>query len=246
MKVFFWVALLGNFLLLALWQAGLFAGIPGTAPQIELNAASIRLVTAAVSEVESVASAVVEEEKPLPIAASAVVLTAPVSAVATTAEPNFPPVCMEWGEFSGAGLVKANKLLAGMNLGSKLSQRQIEHANGYWVYLGPLSDKQTVTQKLAQLKARGVEDYFVVQDDSAWNNTISLGVFKTEEAARNFLQELQGKDVKTAKVGEKAGKPKSTMFVFTAIDRASANRLAAMQKEFGDSLLKNVPCALTR
>lgn len=243
MKVFFWVALLVNLLLFALWQAGLFTGASSALPQADLNAANIRLANAAASAVPAV-SAVGEAAKMPAIAASAVVVM-PVSAVAATAEPS-SPVCMEWGEFSGAALTRANKLLSGMNLGNKLSQRQIEHANGYWVYIGPLPDKTTVTQKLAQLKARGVEDYFVVQDDPAWNNTISLGVFKTEDAARNFLVELQGKGVKTAQVGEKSGKPKSTVFVFTSVDRTSANRLAAMQKEFGDSLLKNVPCALTR
>lgn len=243
MKILFGVVLLANVILVALWGAGAFTVTPGVLPQSELNVASIRLASIAESAITPTSAVHETPEKTAPT--SAVVNTTPL-VQAASAVTNAAPVCMEWGEFSGAELTRVTKFLAGLGLGSKLSQRQIEQVNGYWVYIPPLKDKATVTQKLAQLKARGVEDYFVVQDDATLNNAISLGVFKTEEAAKKFLAELQGKGVRTALVGEKAGKPKSVAFVFNGIDHVSANRIGAMQKEFGDSLLKNMSCALTR
>jgi hypothetical protein len=244
MKILFWLVLLVNLILVALWGAGAFNSAPVVLPQSELNAASIRLAGIAAEPTVAPVSTVHEvPEKIVPVSA---VASAVPAAPTVVAEANVPPVCMEWGGFSGAELVRANKLLAGMSLGNKLSQRQTEQTNGYWVYIPPLKDKIAVTQKLVQLKARGVEDYFVVQDDTPLNNAISLGVFKTEDAAKKFLVELQGKGVRTALVGGKSGKLKSVAFIFNSIDHTSANRLGAMQKEFGDSQLKNVPCALTR
>lgn len=156
------------------------------------------------------------------------------------------PGCFEWGEFSGEALDRANAALEGLQLGDRLSQRQIEQSIGYWVYIPPLKDKAAVAQKIAQLKARGVKEYFVVTEDGQWHDAISLGIFKTREAADHFLEELRGKDVRSAVVGERAGKLKAAIFLLSGLDPDAAARLTAMQQEFTGSELKEVPCALTR
>ena len=150
---------------------------------------------------------------------------------------------MEWGDFSGADLKRSEDALAALQLGDKLSQRQIEHSIGYWVYIPPQKDKTAVTQKIAQLKARGIEEYFVVQDKGPWLNAISLGIFKTPEAAQHFLDDLRTKDVRSAKTGERSNKFKTTLFALNGLNSETAARLIAIQKDFPGSELKNVPCA---
>ena len=73
-----------------------------------------------------------------------------------------------------------------MQLGGKLSQRQVELDRGYWVYFPPLKNKEAVNRKIAELKALGINDYFVVQGPGHWQNAISLGVFKTGDAAQKI------------------------------------------------------------
>ena len=70
-----------------------------------------------------------------------------------------------------------------MKLGDNLTQRSVEHNHGYWVYIPPLKKRANVEKKIAQLKERGIKDYFVVQEKGKWLNAISLGVFRTQEAA---------------------------------------------------------------
>lgn len=153
-------------------------------------------------------------------------------------------LCMEWGEFSGVDLARATAALAALQLGDKLSQREVEHAIGYWVYIPPQKDKAAVNRKIAQLKARGVEEYFVVTEAGPWLNAISLGVFRTREAAQHFLDELQRtKGVRSAQVGERASKLKASIFVLNGLEAAIATRLAEMQKDFAGSELKDVACA---
>src|SRR5574340_356650 len=153
----------------------------------------------------------------------------------------------EWGEFSGADLARATAALSKLQLGDKLSQRQVEYAIGYWVYIPPMKDKSAVNRKIAQLKARGIEEYFVVSDAGPWQNAISLGVFKTREAAQHFLDELQRtKDVRTAQLGERASQLKVTIFMLNGLDAKAAADLAAIHKDFAGSELKDTPCALTR
>jgi hypothetical protein len=152
------------------------------------------------------------------------------------------PTCMEWGEFSDSNLARASAVLSALNLGNNLTQRQVEHAIGYWVYIPPLKTSAEVGRKVAQLKALGVEEYFVVTDAGKWHNAISLGMFKTAEAAHKFFGNLMAKGVKSAKVGERMSKHTFTVFVLKNPDAALTAKVVALQKDFADSELKAAAC----
>ncbi len=152
-------------------------------------------------------------------------------------------VCMEWGEFSGNDLSRATEALAAMNLGDRIVQHQAEHDAGYWVYMPPLSSRADVDKKIRQLKALGVTDYFVVQDATQWLNAISLGIFKTEDAARLFLDRMKAKGVHSAVMGKRDGTLKFTVFDLKNLDPALTEKMSSLQKQFADSDLKVVPCS---
>jgi hypothetical protein len=191
---------------------------------------------------------------PIPAAASA---PAPASAPAAT--PASVPVaaapvvvphvvsktekCAEWGEFSGDDLQRAQQVLATLKLGDSLSQRSVEQNHGYWVYIPPMKKRSAVERKIAQLKERGVKDYFVVQEKGKWQNAISLGVFKTKEAAEKYLESLRSKDVRTAKLGERTSKLRFTIFMIKGLDSGTKDKLTALQKDFPDGELKVSACS---
>lgn len=150
--------------------------------------------------------------------------------------------CMEWGDFFGDELQGVVDAVSALNLGDKLTRRETERSIGYWVYMPPLADKAAVNNKIRQLKERGVKDYFVEQEAGPWLNAISLGVFKTEEAAQKFLDDLSRKDVRTARVGERISKFKATTFLFGGITADAARNLAKLQQNHPGGELKNVPC----
>jgi hypothetical protein len=191
--------------------------------------------------------------------ASPVVTTTPiVSSVAASAVSTFVPAsilspelatitkahaqCAEWGEFSGSGLARLQTALATLNLGSHMTQRSVEHASGFWVYIPPLKNRSEVQRKIVQLKKFGVNDYFAVQEEGIWFNSISLGVFKTEEAAKKYLTSLQGKGVRSAKVGERLSKLKFSVFMLTDLDMTTTDKVRVLLKDFPDSELKITDC----
>ncbi len=173
-------------------------------------------------------------------------VSAPLATVASAKAPTTAaPIalsCWEWSDFSGRDLQDANAALANLNLGNKLSQRPIEYNSGFWVYIPPLKDRAAVAQKVAQLKARGVAEYFVVQEAGEWLHAISLGVFKTEDTAKKYLATLKEQGVNSAKLGERASKLKATVFIFTQLDDALVEQLKTLQKDFASSELKSVAC----
>jgi len=230
MKIFVWILLLANvFFFAAMQQGWLLAGDEPARTQPPLHEEKIKLLREPATA--SPASA--------PDTAASAAAAAPVPLAA-----NAEASCMEWGEFSGADLTRAASALSAFQLGDKLSQRQVEYSIGYWVYFPPQKDKAAINQKIAQLKARGIDEYFVVTEAGAWQNAISLGVFRTQEAAQHFLDELRStKDVRSAQVGERASKLKTTIFTLNGLDAATAAKLAEIQKDFAGSELKEVACA---
>jgi hypothetical protein len=244
--------LLGNVVLFAVMQRGwLVRGEQETQAQSALHEEKIRLLDASQSVPAKALSAPAHPTMPEPTPAPVQVAALPASPPNPQLAPSTPALptggsntlaCLEWGDFSGPDLTRAKAALSAMQLGDKLSQRQVERDIGYWVYFPPLRNKAAVNRKVAELKALGIREYFIVQSAGHWRNSISLGVFKTREAAQNFLNHLRKKGVRTAKVGERASKLKATIFRLSRTDAATEAKLAAMQKDFAGSELKNVPC----
>lgn len=152
-------------------------------------------------------------------------------------------ICMQWGEFSGSDLARATEALDVLNLGDRRSSHEVEHASGYWVYISPLKTHAALDKKVAELKSLGIADYYVVQDAGPWQNAISLGVFKTEDAARNQFDKMKNKGVRSAEMGERISSLKFIVFDFKGLDASIAAKITELQKQFEDSELKPVPCA---
>ncbi|MDO8350908.1 MAG: SPOR domain-containing protein [Gallionella sp.] len=216
-KTIVWVLLAINVIFFAVMKSGLFAETPPVQSSQAMNAEKIILL-------DGVPSAPPESA---------------ASSVPATVEADS---CFEWGDFSGKELDAAMSALKKMPPGGKLSSREIDRSVGYWVYIAPLQDKADIGRKLAQLKARGVTDYFVVQEPGVWLNAISLGLFKTRESAQKFLDGLRAKDVRTAQMGERAGKNKATVLIINGLDADMSGKLAGLQKDFPESELKRVSC----
>ncbi|MFH2134585.1 MAG: SPOR domain-containing protein [Pseudomonadota bacterium] len=244
-KKWVWGLLLANALLFSWirWGGMLTADPDALAAQAELHADKVVLLNEVPSADTAPSSPVVVSE-PAPAAASTVEAAEPAPAPRLSDELSNPPKirqCLFWGEFSGSGLADARKKLSALDLGTRLQTRTIEHASGFWVYMPPLRNQAAVRRKIGQLKALGVNDYFVVQEGE-WQRAISLGVFRTEQAAENFLASLRKQGVRTAKVGERKSKLRFTQFVISDAEAQIESKVRGFLKEFPDSELKMSDC----
>jgi hypothetical protein len=140
-------------------------------------------------------------------AASAAAPSAP--AAATPSAPTTPPAprpqpiaCLEWGSFTIADAPAAAKVVGSLGLGGQLSERRTEETASWWVFIPAQSDGRAgALRKTRELRALGVEDYFIVQDEGPTRWAISLGVFRTEAGAKSRLEALQAKKVRSAEIG---------------------------------------------
>ncbi len=109
--------------------------------------------------------------------------------------------CIEWGGFALAEAPKAEQALAPLALGARLAQRRSEETASWWVFIPPQGNRAGALKKTAELKALGIEEYFMLQDEGKMRWAISLGVFSSEDAARKRLDELRARGVRSAQTG---------------------------------------------
>jgi hypothetical protein len=216
-------------------QSAVMPSVPLASAVAAVSAPVAHVPLAAASAVAMVAPA--PSHLPVPVPPSTPAKAAPVVAAKAAGSS-----CVEWGEFSGTDLKKATVALDAMKLGNNLTQRTVEYDTGYWVYIPPLKNHAAVNKKIGELKALGVTDHFVVQAPRGWRNSISLGVFKTREAANKHLASLKKLGVRTAMVGERKSKLKFTVFVLKHIDAQQAAHLTNLRKGYENSELKKVEC----
>jgi len=193
MRVLFLLLLLANLAFFA-WVKLVPASAPGTDAKplaTQLEADKIRVLPRAPAP---------QPAAPAPPSAG----TATAAATPVAAAPAPPAgACVEWGSFTLADVAAAERSLEPLALGARLTQRRTEETAGWWVYMPPQGNRPNAQKKAVELKGLGVEEWFIVADDSRWRWAISLGVFRTEEAAKSRLETLRARGVRSALVGER-------------------------------------------
>ena len=173
-----------------------------------------------------------------------IVAVTPPTVAARTAEETRKTVqslagaaCVEFSGIGGGDIAKARDAFAALKLGERLVERRIEEITRHWVFIAPAADRRGAEAAMAQLRRQGVSDLSVRSD-----NAISLGVFSTEEAARRFLTSLEAKGVKGAEVGPFVKEMREIVMLVREPDTETVARLALLQREYANTLLRAVPC----
>jgi hypothetical protein len=85
----------------------------------------------------------------------------------------------------------------------KLS-RTLMTGTAYWVLIPALKTRREAENRVAELKALGVKEYYIMPEGDGF--AISLGLFSTQWAAESTLAVLRGKKVRTAQLLERPRK----------------------------------------
>jgi len=219
LKFLFWLLLAANGVLFALHQGYLGGGDASRREPARLarqlnpdkltlidesraRAAAAPLFAAPAAEAAPAATSAPAPEAAAPTADSA---TAPPAAMPSATPPATSAVtaCVEIGDFGAADGQRFAARLDELGLRAQAGTRQVgdgAEAASYMVYLAPPPDHAALEAKLAELRQQGVRDFYVLPPSAAPAGAISLGVFKSEEAARTQLAGVQKKGVRGARI----------------------------------------------
>lgn len=156
-----------------------------------------------------------------------------ISAQEATAPATELFACLEWGSFSASELAKAEARLKTMEFSNRPSRQPVQETASTMVYIPPLGSKAAAERKAAELTRLGINDFFIIQDNSGglrWG--ISLGIFKSEEAAKQWLASLISQGVRSAKLGERTVVTNKFNLVFNDVSSSEKAGLDNLKTEF--------------
>jgi SPOR domain len=149
--------------------------------------------------------------------------------------------CVEWGAFIGPEAARGDAAIAELGLPAAQVRRVASDLDGHWVMIPPLRSRAAVERTTERLKELGVTDYSVVLEQPR-RNAISLGIFRTEEAAQNLLANLQKRGVTEATVELREAFFRRVVFYVREPNDAMVARLSALKAAHPGTEVKAVAC----
>lgn len=147
--------------------------------------------------------------------------------------------CVQLG-VKPADAARAQTMLAALELGERITSRNVEEFTRFAVAMPVQRDRKTADTLVANLKKANVKDVLIMAD-----NSVSLGLFSTEDAAKRVVTELEGKAsalVKGIAITPKNPQVRETVFTIREPDPTLISRIAVLQRDFEASALKGIEC----
>ena len=239
LKFIFWALLAANAGLFAYGQGYLGqGGLDEHEPErVKHQLARERLVQLTPAQAKAAAGNTAPSESetaPAPVAA-------PPLPVAPPAAPAQPIACVQAGPFSTADARRFEARIARLNLGTQPTRvdTPFQQVTSRLVYLPPNGGREGAQRRSAELKERGVSNFFIMQGDSPLRYAISLGVFKSEAAAQRQASDLERQGVRGVRILPRGPQTTRTAFQYRRIDAATRTRIAGVADGFSGAAARN-------
>lgn len=155
-----------------------------------------------------------------------------------------PPVraaCLEWGPLAAAELARARDELTRLGV-DKTRVRDAPGTTVWWVHLPPAKSREDAERRVRDLDELGVRDARVVTDEG-WRNSVSLGIFRSEEAATAYQVRLREIKVRNTAIVQRSDLVKFSIIAIAEPTPEAAARIVEVAAGFVGSEVKAVACA---
>jgi hypothetical protein len=149
--------------------------------------------------------------------------------------------CLELGPIGAGDAARAEEAAAALAAGAKVAQRRVDESSRWWVYIPPLPTRAAANQRVAELKGQGVDDSSLINDDPAWRNAISLGVYSSEDAANRRLEELKRRGVRGVQAAPRDGRSARVYVQLRDAPEAVRLRFVDLREGFPGSDVRDCP-----
>lgn len=160
---------------------------------------------------------------------------APAPAIETIA-------CTQAGSFAAADARRFETRVARLGLDRRVSRINVpfQEVTSHLVYLPPNGGKEGAERRVAELKEKGVQNFFVMQGESPLKWAVSLGVFKNEAAAQSLATALGKQGVRGVRVLPRGPQGSRAAWQFRDLTPDERKRVAGIADDFAGAQLR--PC----
>lgn len=147
--------------------------------------------------------------------------------------------CLETEAFAAGDARRFETRLARLDLGARQTRLAIpfQEVTSHLVYLPPQGGKEGADRRVAELRERGVSNFFIMQGDSPLRWAVSLGVFKTEAGARTLAAELAKQGVQGVRILPRGPQTNRFAYRFRDIDAPTRTRIVEAGRGFPAAVL---------
>jgi len=107
--------------------------------------------------------------------------------------------CLQWGNFTSAELDRALEQIAKLKP-AKSAARDLDESPVWWVHVPPFKTREEAERRLREIEEAGNKEARLITEGERWRNAISLGIFKSEDAANAYLTRVKEAKVRNAAV----------------------------------------------
>lgn len=150
--------------------------------------------------------------------------------------------CLEWGSFGDLELERVRAALSAAGLGERVTESKSAVTANWWVYLPRQRSRARMERKANQLRELGITELETITEPGRWEFAISLGAFRTENSARNYVDLLKTSGVRTAVVGEREQQVLQTTLTIRAPSTSESTTLIEMATRFPGSEMRAGEC----
>lgn len=239
LKFVFWALLAANAALLAYGQ-GVFGqpgGVDHEPARLNNQLAPERLTQLTAVEAKRALDAAQATKAAQPDDAEAPqsILTAP-----STNAPDLV-ACVQAGPFTAVDARRFEARIASLDLAARQSRVEapFQEVTSRLVYLPPNGGREGAQRRAAELKERGVENFYIMQGDSPLRGAISLGVFKSDSAAQKLVAQLQRQGVRGMQVLPRGPQVSRAAYQYRAIEPATRSQLMRIANAYPGAGLRD-------
>jgi hypothetical protein len=236
LRFVFWALLCANALLFA-WGRGFLGGAEPEQHEparLRNQLAADKLVPLTGEQAQAIARAAAPAETAAETSAAAEAQAQPAARATTPAAPAAAPAspavaCVETDAFAAFEARRFETRLARLDLGARQTRLTVpfQEVTSHLVYLPPQGAKEGADRRTLELRERGVTNSFVMQGESPLKWAISLGVFKTEAAARAEAARLTKLGIANVRVLPRGPQSQRFAYRFRDIDAELRDRIVA-------------------
>ncbi|RJG15438.1 SPOR domain-containing protein [Massilia cavernae] len=172
-------------------------------------------------------------------AAQATVAAAPAEKAQESAPAAAEPapvalLCTEIGNFNAQEARRFDGRIAALRLGQRPERENIASTEmtSFMVHIPPQASREAADRRAEELKNLGVSNYYVIPDNTPMKWAISLGVFKSENAAKTLLAALARQGVADARISGRPAQVNRVAYRFRGIDEATRARIERIAANF--------------
>lgn len=148
--------------------------------------------------------------------------------------------CVQTGPLSNGDARRFEARIAALNLAPRQARVDVpfQEVTSRLVFLPPNGGREGAQRRAAELKERGVANFFIMQGESPLRWAISLGVFKTDGAAQKLVAQLQAQGVRGVRVLERGPQVMRAAYQYRALLPAEQARLGAIADDYPNGVLR--------